>query len=367
LQKIVRKLCNLHEQPYALLTGSGTAAIYSILKLLGSKPLKVGVPNSVCFNVVLPILSSGNMPVYLDIDGKTLGLSVESLKEYPKKLDVVVAVHSYGSTCDILNIRNYCSAHQIFLIEDACVAQGSTVNNQPIGSFGNVSIVSFGRGKIINVGHGGAILLNDRTLLGELEKSMECLDPDTKANARYRGYLDVNYTSFYNKYYRDFGLSIYNKNNSFSKMLLSYSKYYFYKFDESFTDIILKNLDSLTKNIEARYANVKLLIDLFRGTGISYHQPANGSVYWRFNLFFEKRKRDKILHMLLKENFKISSWFPSIDLFLEDRDKISINTPVSDCISDSILNIWVNDEIDKEYIFSISDRIQELHDLMNIQ
>ena len=72
MQKVVRKLCELHEQPYALLTGSGTAAIYSILKLLGPKPLKVGIPNSVCFNVVLPIINNGHIPIYLDIDEKNM-------------------------------------------------------------------------------------------------------------------------------------------------------------------------------------------------------------------------------------------------------------------------------------------------------
>lgn len=367
MQKLVRKLCELHEQPYALLTGSGTAAIYSILKLLGPKPLKVGIPNSVCFNVVLPIFNNGHIPIYLDIDAKTLGLSIDTINKCNEKLDVIIAVHGYGSTCDILGIRDYCRRHHIFLIEDACVAQGSTINNQPVGSFGDVSIISFGRGKIIDVGHGGAILLNDKTLLGELEKLMECFNSDTKTNARYRDILNVKYTSFYNKYYRDYGLRVFEQNESFSKMLVSHSKYYFYKFDESYADNIFMAMDSLNKNIESRNNNAKLLMGLFRGTGISYHQPANGSVYWRFNLFLEKRKRDKILQTLLKENFKISSWFPSIDLFIENRDKTPINTPISDSISNSILNIWLNNEIDKEYLYSISSRIQEMYEFMDVE
>ena len=35
--------------------------------------------------------------------------------------------------------------------------------------------------------------------------------------------------------------------------------------------------------------------------------------------------------------------------------------------SNSILNIWLNDEIDKEYLYSISDRIQEIYEFMDVE
>ena len=69
----------------------------------------------------------------------------------------MIAVHGYGSTCDIQSIINICRDKHIPLIEDLAVAQGATVDLRPVGSFGDLSVVSFGSGKIIDVGHGGAV------------------------------------------------------------------------------------------------------------------------------------------------------------------------------------------------------------------
>ena len=64
-----------------------------------------------------------------------------------------------------------------------------------------------------------------------------------------------------------------------------------------------------------------------------------------------------MLKLLLAKNFKVSSWFPSADLFFEDRTLSGINTAVSDSVGDQILNLWVNEEVDIDYIKAISSEI----------
>jgi Predicted pyridoxal phosphate-dependent enzyme apparently involved in regulation of cell wall biogenesis len=198
---IEKKLSLLHEQEYILLTGNATAGIYLTLKAMGLENKKIAIPNNVCMNVPIAVKLSNNSLKYLDISKDTLGLSVESLKKNVKEIDVVIAVHSYGSTCEIENIKKFCKNDDILLIEDFAVAQGAKINNKPVGSFGDVSVVSFGAGKIIDCGHGGAILTNNKELFLEIVKVEEQLKIATKKDREKISQLGLLYKQLYNTHY----------------------------------------------------------------------------------------------------------------------------------------------------------------------
>lgn len=350
-------LCHNHHRKFCHLVGNGTAGLYLSLKSLGIHNKNVALPNGVCPNVVMAVYFSGNKPIYLDIDRATLGLSVNELHKCKKKFEAVIAVHAYGSVCDIESIQNYCSANNIPLIEDMAVAMGAVYKGQPAGSFGNMSVISFGSGKIIDVGHGGAILTNDRNIIENIimiEKGLNqfCINDEQNINE-----FGKYHTQLYNNHY---GIDHAKYHNEFKKTSLSFKKNYLFKFSRTYENQIIDELTLLHKNIDSRRAKADHLTNLFSVSDhnrINLFLPLVDSVYWRYCIFLEE-DRNKVLKYLLGKKYKISSWFPSADLFFEgERARRGYSTPISDKVGNTILNIWVNKEVDISYLESIHREI----------
>ena len=76
---------------------------------------------------------------------------------------------------------------------------------------------------------------------------------------------------------------------------------------------------------------------------------SKNSIPWRYNIFFLKENnRNFVLENLLKRRIKISSWHPRLDIFFEKNKKR--NFPVTNSLDKSILNIWINNEVNKYYL-----------------
>ena len=354
MRLVQNTLEKLHHRNYAFLLGNATTALYCTLQALGLKNALIGIPNNVCMNVVLAVKFSGNHPVYLDVSRENLGVSLEALTACQEPLQAVIAVHAYGAGCDIEKISAFCQANNIFLIEDLAVAQGATVAEGPVGSFGVASVVSFGAGKILDVEHGGAILTNDKGLLAEIAKIEQTLPVHTMSAEAKISRVDRHFTQLYNDQY---GKDLASHVPNFVALACQAKQAFFFRFNPDYLERLRQGLAQLPQNIAARQARADRLAQRFLAAGIDTFAPPEGSVYWRFNLFLERAMRDSLLHKLLRSKHKISSWFPSVDLFFENRAKKPINTPISDWVGDSILNIWVNDEATPAYLETISTQI----------
>ena len=353
MNKLLKRLGDLHQREFVLLTANASTAIFCALKALDLHKAKVAIPNSICFDVPLAIRMSGNFPVFVDIMPGNLGLSVAQLEK--ESLDAVIAVHAYGAVCDIKALVSYCRRRQIPLIEDFAVAQGGSAEGQPLGSFGDISVVSFGAGKIIDVGHGGALLTNSRELYAECKKIVSKLpvsrrDEEVDELSRF-------HTCLYNEHYASGNINKYYK--EFQRRAESAFTAVLMQFDQKYGEAISRKLDVLENTVNIRKERNAWFQNQFKGmenTGLSIFNYPDGSVPWRCNFFIEVG-RDKLLRKLLDANYKISSWYPSVDLFFTDRGKVRSQTPVSDRIGDIILNTWVNEDIDEKYMSSISEQI----------
>jgi dTDP-4-amino-4,6-dideoxygalactose transaminase len=346
MNSLEKKIAKLHKRKYCVLTGNGTTAIY--LALISQKFMnkKIVIPNNVCMNVVLPIYFSKNIPIFIDIEKDTLGLDISKIQNM--KIDAVISVHAYGNICDIEEIERYCKKHHIFLIEDVAVAQGLKYNNRVLGSFGDVSILSFGAGKNINIEHGGAILTDNEKLYYKVLSELDKLNIYTKDLEKSLDKI----SSFHKKIYNfDIGKSLNSHCLDFKKLCLDYKSSFLYKFDKSFSNILNEGLDKLASLVTLRQDNARYLESKFQNIkGVQLLKSKYGSSYWRFNMFVENF-RDELFKNLLKKNYKISSWYHSIDLLFEER--ANIDTPVSDWVGNNIINIWVNEEINRDYLDSI--------------
>lgn len=348
-------LCKQLQQDYCHPTGNATTGLYLALMALELKGRRIAIPNSVCPNVPLAVLLSGNIPVYLDISTHDLGIDVRELKALEEGVDAVIAVHAYGAVCSIQAISDYCDSQGIPLIEDIAVAQGASVDGRPVGGFSNISVLSFGAGKIINAGHGGAIMTNQFSIFERIVSFGEGLGFQDESDKNAVDAFGHYHTALYNEHY---GSLIENQCATFKARALKLRKHILCRFDGSYEPSIIFQLENLSENLCSRQAKVENLNKIFsqyESAGIEIFHPPQGSVYWRFNVFIERR--DELLKLLLMKKYLVSSWFPSVDQFFEDRQLSKVNTKVSDSVGDHILNLWINDEADSEYIEAVGNEL----------
>jgi len=345
----------MHQQSHCHPVGNATTGLCLAIAALGLQGKRVAIPNSVCPNVPQAVLLSGNTPAYLDVTMRDLGIDIEELIAKGDQVDAVIAVHAYGAICNIREIAAYCKSRGIPLIEDLAVAQGASLDGQPVGSFSDIAVVSFGSGKIIDVGHGGAILTSRPSILSEvlaLEASLGAQSPSSRKAVSAFG---QHHTDLYNKHY---GPGINAFSAAFKARALALRQHILCRFDPAWAPVIEERLEELDVVVRSRHAKAEMLEKLLarhESASMEIFRPPAGSVHWRFNVLIERR--DALLKLLLAKNFKISSWFPSADLFFEDRATSGVNTDVSDRIGDRVLNLWVNDEVDCGYIKAIAGKL----------
>jgi perosamine synthetase len=158
------KLCGVKN---AIAVNSGTSALEIVLRAINLKEsAEVLVPTNTFTATAATVIFAGGKPVLTDIDSETLCLDAENLRrQLSRKTKAVIVVHIGGLVCpDIDEIGKICEENQIFLIEDAAHAQGSTINGRHAGSLGGAGCFSFYPTKIMTTGEGGMITTNDNDI-----------------------------------------------------------------------------------------------------------------------------------------------------------------------------------------------------------
>lgn len=150
---------------YAVGVNNCTSALELAAMLSGVKPGdEVIIPAHTFTSTALPFLRERCRLVFVDIDEKTLVMSLEDLKsKISPKTKVIVAVHLYGLMAPMEAICRIAGKHGIVVIEDAAQAPGASIKNRKAGSWGKFGCFSFHSQKNITaLGEGGMIVTNDR-------------------------------------------------------------------------------------------------------------------------------------------------------------------------------------------------------------
>ena len=152
---------------HAITCGSGTDAITIALTALGLQPDdEVIVPD---FTFIAPaecVMRMGGVPVFADIDAKTLQISVKSIEQrITAKTKGIIAVNLFGQCAPYREIKDIAKLHGLWLIEDSAQAFGATQNGIAACTFGDISITSFYPAKPLGCyGDGGALFTHDDEL-----------------------------------------------------------------------------------------------------------------------------------------------------------------------------------------------------------
>ena len=142
---------------------SGTAALHLALSLFGINKKKVLVPSLTFVSTVNSILYNGGIPVFVEINPKTMCLDVDDVKKkISKKVKAIVPVHFGGMPSNLKELKNISAENNIPIIEDAAHAAGASFNDKKIGSHSEAVCFSFHPIKNLAMPNGGAICLNGK-------------------------------------------------------------------------------------------------------------------------------------------------------------------------------------------------------------
>lgn len=150
---------------YAIAVNSGTSALEIVLRAMDIAGSSVIVPTNTFVATPASVIHAGGEVIFADITGN-LCLDPESVRQKIRKdTKGVIIVHIAGVVPpQIKEIQKICKEHNLFLLEDAAHAQGSTLDGQKAGSFGVAAAFSFYPTKVITSGEGGMITTDDEKI-----------------------------------------------------------------------------------------------------------------------------------------------------------------------------------------------------------
>ena len=186
----VGKFVDLFEQKIAEYTAAkqavvcvnGTNALHIALKLSGVEKGDEIITQPLTFIATTnAIVYAGAVPVFVDVDKDTMGLSPKSLEQFlqanaelranecyhkqtNRRIKACMPMHTFGHACRIEEIMDICERYHIEVVEDAAEAMGSYYKGKHLGSFAKIGAISFNGNKTITTGGGGVILTNDETI-----------------------------------------------------------------------------------------------------------------------------------------------------------------------------------------------------------
>ncbi len=177
-QEFETEFAKFLEVKYCSLTNSGSSAnLLAFMALtspkLGERHIKKGdevITVAAGFpTTVAPIIQYGAIPVFVDIELPSYNIDVHMLeKAMSDKTKAVMIAHTLGNPFDLQAVKDFCDAHQLWLIEDNCDALGSRYQYNGAwkytGTVGDIGTSSFYPPHHMTMGEGGAVYTNNLQL-----------------------------------------------------------------------------------------------------------------------------------------------------------------------------------------------------------
>ena len=172
-----------------LLTTSCTHALEMSALLLDLGPDdEVIVPSFTFVSTASAFALRGARPVFVDIRPDTLNLDERLLPQaITPRTRAIVPVHYAGVGCELDTILEIAAGAGIRVVEDNAHGLFGRFRGQPLGTFGAMSTLSFHETKNVSCGEGGALVVNDPSLIARAEILRE---KGTDRSRFFRGEVD---------------------------------------------------------------------------------------------------------------------------------------------------------------------------------
>jgi len=245
---------------YAYACNSGSAAVHVAIAAINPNPGDEIVTTSITdMGALTPIMFQGAIPVFADVDPKTLNVTAQTIeKVLSDKTKAIIVTHLFGNPCEMEDIMKLADERGIPVIEDTAQSFLATCGGKYVGTIGKVGAFSFQQGKQMTCGEGGIVVTND----DEIARRM---------------YLFIN---------KAWGYGDANPDHYFASLN--------YRMTELQAAVAYEQLKKLDYSVAQRQKMASLLDEQIKDIeGIESYKPAQGSTmtYWKFCL----RVDDKLI------------------------------------------------------------------------
>ena len=141
---------------------------------LGDKRLRPGdevITVAATFpTTVAAILQNNLIPVFIDVDLGTYNAIPEQVEAaVGERTRAIILAHALGNPFDVAAVMTAAKQHDLWAVEDACDALGSTYDSKQVGAFGDLATCSFYPAHHITTGEGGCVATNSPLLATVVE------------------------------------------------------------------------------------------------------------------------------------------------------------------------------------------------------
>ncbi|MCU0725224.1 MAG: dTDP-4-amino-4,6-dideoxygalactose transaminase [Planctomycetes bacterium] len=173
----------------ALLTPSCSGALDLAGALCGlDSGSEVVLPSFTFTSTANSVLRTGARPVFVDIREDTLNLDERLIPAaLSPRTRAIWPVHYAGVACEMDEITALAAERGLMVVEDAAQGVGATYRGRALGSLGDLAAYSFHETKNVISGEGGALCINDPSLVQRAEILRE---KGTDRSRFFRGEVD---------------------------------------------------------------------------------------------------------------------------------------------------------------------------------
>lgn len=159
IDTLEKRLASYHGIPKALLTSTGTTALYSLFAAAGiQEGDEVICPTYTFFATATPLFYLGAIPILIDAQ-ENGNIDPNKIEEkINPKTKAILVTHMWGIPCDMDPICALAKKYQLSVLEDGSHAHGAIYRKRKVGTFGQGAAFSLQGQKTLTGGEGGFLL-----------------------------------------------------------------------------------------------------------------------------------------------------------------------------------------------------------------
>ncbi|MBX3291422.1 MAG: DegT/DnrJ/EryC1/StrS family aminotransferase [Acidobacteria bacterium] len=151
---------------YAYACTSGSAAIHIAVAAINPNPGDEIITTSITdMGALTPLLYRGVIPVFAEVDPKTLNVTADTIREkLSERTKAIIVTHLFGNPCEMDAIMELANERGIPVIEDSAQTFLAEYGDNYAGTVGHIGCFSLQQGKHMTTGEGGMVVTNDEAL-----------------------------------------------------------------------------------------------------------------------------------------------------------------------------------------------------------
>lgn len=323
VQKLEKRLAQYLGVKNIVLVSNGTIALEIAYRALDLKGEVITTPFSFVATTS-SLVTNKLIPIFVDINEKTFNLNPKNIeKKITSRTSAILPVHVFGNACEVEEIKKIANKHNLKVIYDAAHAFDVKYKDKSLLSYGDISTLSFHATKLFHTIEGGALIINDDSLLEKV------------------------------RYLINFGI----KNQEEISHLGTNAK--MNEFEAAMGLCILDDIEDIKTNRKKVVENYKIGLESLVTFQEQNNQASENYSYFPI-LFKNEEELSKVQKSLNKENiFPRRYFYPSLDTleYIEPKQECKISRD----ISKRILCLPIYAELEKDNQDKIIDIIRKCY------